>query len=243
MSLSNFSRKIWSSLTFAFQVTAVMWAIQAFQYFLNFDLGRFGVFPRTDFGLRGIIFSPFIHANWEHLMANTPPLFALVTLIQFFYRRVALPSMLTIYLLTGAAVWAFGRPVFHIGASGVIYGLVAFVFWTGIFRRNLKSIALALLVAFYYGSMFLGILPGQEGISWESHLLGGIVGIFVAFIFKGSVEQDEKPRVPSWELDGSAKEDQFFLDRDVFDRTLEQRKKEKLERRDDGYSNWFSNRT
>jgi len=142
----------------------------------------------------------------------------------FFYRKVAFSSIFLIYLLTGIGVWAFGRAhVFHIGASGVVYGLVSFVFWTGIFRRNLKSVVLALMVTILYSGYFLGILPNQEGISWESHLIGGIVGILVAFLFKNSIEIDEHKEDP-W-LNEDEKPD-YFLPRDIFEKTKEERKRE-----------------
>lgn len=244
MSLTGLTQKFGSSIKVAFQATALLWIIQLLQYLLGFEWGYLGIFPRTDFGLRGILFAPLLHANWEHLIANSPPLFVLLAMILFFYRKVAFSSIAVIYLLTGVAVWAFGRSVFHIGASGVIYGLVAFVFWTGVFRRNLKSIALALLVGFYYGSMFLGILPNQPGISWESHLLGALAGIFAAFLFKDAVEKDEERQVPSWEHEPAAPE-QFLFDRDLFDKTKQEREKEKAALRDrqDGVSGWFSNRS
>lgn len=129
-----------------------------------------------------------------------------------------------IYLLTGLSVWIFGRRVFHIGASGVVYGLVAFVFWMGIFRRSLKSIILALIVTVLYSGYFFGILPNQEGISWESHLLGGLVGIFTAYWFKELIESDEVVQAPSWENEPAST--QFFLDRDVFEKTKAERQQE-----------------
>jgi len=165
-------------------VVAVLWILHLLQRLVSVDLGVWGIYPRTVSGLRGILLGPWIHGDWAHLISNTPPLFALLTLVTYFYRRVAIPAFFLIFLLTGLGVWVFGRPVFHIGASGVVYGLVAFVFWLGVFRRNGKSIALALLVAFYYGSMVLGVLPGQSGISWESHLLGALAGVFTAFLLR-----------------------------------------------------------
>jgi membrane associated rhomboid family serine protease len=132
--------------------------------------------------------------------------------------------MLMIYLLTGLAVWIFGRRVFHIGASGVVYGLVSFVFWMGIFRRSLKSIILALIVTVLYSGYFLGILPNQEGISWESHLLGGIVGIFAAYWFKEQIEMDEEVQKASWE--NEPLDSKYFLERDIFDKTKLEREQE-----------------
>jgi len=143
-----------------------------------------------------------------------------------------------IYLLTGLAVWGFARPVFHIGASGVVYGFVSFIFWTGIFRRNIKSIVLALIVTFLYSGYIMGILPNQEGISWESHLLGGIVGIFTSYWYKDEIEVDEEEAVPSWEQDrqaGIVEEEQFFLKRDAFEKTKQERIQEQ---RDENNSIW-----
>ena len=217
---------------------AIIWLIQIYQAVSGNDLGVYGVYPRKVFGLRGIFFSPLIHSGWSHLISNTPPLFVLSAMILFFYKRVAYTSFFTIYILTGLAVWLFARDnAFHIGASGVIYGLVAFVFWNGIFRRNLKSIVLALIVVFYYGGMFVGIVPGQESnISWESHLLGGVVGILASFWFKNQIEIDERKPVYSWEREEAAS-DTYFLERDAFDKTKEERKREGEK---DSEGDWFS---
>lgn len=194
----------------------LLWLVHLFQYLFNSDFGNLGIFPRTDFGLKGILFSPWIHGNWSHLMSNTPPLFALMTLILFFYRRISFPAIFLIYFLTGTLVWIFGRQVFHIGASGVLYGLVAFVFWLGIFRQNVRSIALAILVGFYYGSMIFGLFPGQEGISWESHLLGAISGMITAFLFKNIEEEEDIVARKRTEELGKHEKD-FFLPRETFD--------------------------
>jgi len=238
--MENFkSTTTYKSILWSFRLVLVLWIVHLIQVISGIDLGWLGVFPHRIFGLKGILFSPLIHADWGHLLSNTPPLFFLSLIIFYFYRSIAVPSMLMIYFLTGLAVWLFGRPVFHIGASGVIYGMVAFVFWNGIFRRNLKSIVLALIVMFYYGSMFVGILPGQEGISWESHLLGGLVGIFTSFWFRGSLEKDETKPVYSWEREEQPT-DSYFLDRDTFEKTKDERRKDK---RDDDLGQWFSSRT
>lgn len=232
--LEKFSKRVKDSLVKPFYLLAVMWGIQALQWLLHLQLGWLGIYPREIFGLRGIILAPFIHGSWEHLLANTPPLFVLSAMLVFFYRRIAMPALIMITVLTGMAVWVFGRPVFHIGASGVIFGLAAFMIANGVFRKNIKSIALALLVVFYYGSMFAGILPGQAGISWESHLLGGLVGVFASFWFKDTIEKDEERQRYSWEEE--VQEKQFLFDRDLFNTPKAQR-----QHRDDDY--WFSNRS
>ena len=154
-------------------------------------------------------------------MSNSVPLFVMTFIILFFYRRIAYQSIFLIYVLTGLAVWAFARGnVIHIGASGVVYGLVAFVFWTGLFRRNVKSIMLALVITILYSGLFLGVLPNQPGISWESHLFGGLVGILVAYWMKDKREDDEDRREDPLLDDAS---DEYFLPRDTFEETLEQR--------------------
>ncbi len=229
----------YQSLRLPFQFILVIWAIHLIQLLPGIDFKSFGVYPRAFFGLKGVLFAPLIHADFQHLLSNSTPFFVLAVMIMFFYRRVAIRSMVMIYLLTGMAVWLFARPVFHIGASGVVYGLVSFVFWNGIFRRNLKSIVLALIVTFLYSSFLLGVLPNQEGISWESHLMGGIVGIFTSFWYKDEIEKDEKKEVPSWEREPQPTNNSYFLDRDIFDKTKEERRRES----NNDFSDWFSSRT
>lgn len=213
----NFSRQFRESLNFPLVFLGIMWAIHLLKTVLDVNLVQFGVYPRVPQGLKGILFSPLIHSDWHHLISNSVPFLVLSVMIFFFYSRVAVRSFILIYVLTGLAVWLFGRRVFHIGASGVVYGLLAFVFWTGIFRRSLKSIVLALIVTFLYSGYFMGVLPNQEGISWESHLLGALSGVFTAFWYKNEIEADELPEPPSWEEE-EADPPKYFLDRNVFDR-------------------------
>ena len=179
-----------------------LWAIHGFFFVLHIDAGSYGLTPRSAEGLFGIITSPFVHANLTHLLSNSPPLFVLATGIIYFYRQTAVQAILLIYFLTQVFVWTFARgeaigydglshPVTHLGISGVVYGLFAFVLGMGVFQRNIKSIILGLLVVTYYGSMIWGVLPFQTGVSWESHLFGAIVGFLVAFAFRDIVEPDD----------------------------------------------------
>jgi len=133
-----------------------------------------------------------------------------------------------VYLLTGAAVWLFGRSVYHIGASGVVYGLISFIFWSGVFRRNIKSIVLALIVTILYAGYLEGIVPLKEGVSWESHLLGAIAGIFVAYFLKSLIEREEEIRDP-W-ANESNEPTEYYLARDTFEMTRSERIE--LERRE-----------
>jgi membrane associated rhomboid family serine protease len=214
-----------SSLKLPFNFIVLIWVIHFIQVITPLDFSSFGILPREAFGLRGILLAPLVHDDLRHLISNSAPLFFLSVMIMYFYRRVAVRSMLMVYLLTGFAVWLFARKVFHIGASGVVYGLVSFVFWTGVFRRSLKSIVLALIVTILYSGYFLGILPNQEGISWESHLLGGIVGILTAWWYKEELEQDENNPPEQDETKDPAPKS-FFLDRDIFDKTKHDRAKD-----------------
>lgn len=226
---------IYQSIRVPTIILLILWIIQGFQMITSLNLGWLGVYPRHEVGIKGIFTSPFIHSHdIMHLINNSVPLFVGLAMILFFYRRVAGKAILLIYLLTGFGVWLFGRPVLHIGASGVVYGLISFIFWNGIFRRNLKSIVLALIILMLYSGMFLGILPNQPGISWESHLIGAIAGITVAYLFRNELEMDEARFTPEDDtyLEG---EGDYFLDRDTFDKT----RTEKMRNQSD----WFSDST
>ncbi|MCH7772850.1 MAG: rhomboid family intramembrane serine protease [Bacteroidetes bacterium] len=182
----------------------IMWMVYFISLSLNLDLSRMGILPRDMIGILGIISGPIVHANFSHLLSNTMPLLILGWTIFFFYSKVSYKSFIVIYVLTGLLVWLFAREVYHIGASGIVYGFVSFLFFSGIFRRDNKSIAIALIVTFLYGGIVWGIFPGQKGISWESHLFGGIAGIITAFIFR----KIDPPKQYDWEDE----EDDFDVD-------------------------------
>lgn len=189
----------------------IMWVVQIIQFFTPLDFGNFGIRPRSFEHLTGIFTAPFVHGDFPHIISNTPTFFVLMATILFFFRKVAYKSILVITVLTGLFVWVFARESYHIGASGVLYGLVSFVFWSGVFRRNVRSIILALIVLMMYSGLIVGVLPTQEGVSWESHLFGGISGIIAAYLFRKEVEEDELEREEYPEEDKD-----FFFDRDTF---------------------------
>ena len=229
-------RNIFKLIQFPIYLVASIWIIHILNASGALNFRNFGLLPRDVDGIIGIFTAPFIHGSFQHLMSNSVPLFVMTFLIVFFYKRIAYQSILLIYVLTGFAVWAFARDnVMHIGASGVVYGLVAFVFWTGIFRRNVKSIILALIIVTFYSGLFLGIMPTQQGISWESHLFGGLVGILVAFWMKDDIEKDERQEDP-WKDEQPA--DKYFLPRDTFEETLLERARRIKEQ--EGDSSWTS---
>ena len=218
------------SLRFPFIMIVMMWVIHLIKVVTNISFVQLGIYPQHIEGLKGIVTAPLIHGDWGHLISNTVPLAVLSSIIFIFYRRVAVRSFLLIYLFTGLAVWLFareytptGNPIWHIGASGVVYGLLSFVFWNGVFRKSFKAIALALVILVMYSGYFLGIVPNQPGISWESHLFGALVGIAVSYLFKDSIERDEEPE-PEY-LD-EPRTERYLLPRDTFEKTLAERRQE-----------------
>ncbi|MEZ4906728.1 MAG: rhomboid family intramembrane serine protease [Saprospiraceae bacterium] len=122
-----------SALKPAVLFVSVMWISHLIKVIGHFNWNIYGIYPREVDGLFGIIAAPFLHSNFQHLFSNSIPMFFMITLIYLFYNGIATLSILSIYVLTGISVWLFGRSVYHIGASGVVYGLISFVFWSGVF--------------------------------------------------------------------------------------------------------------
>ncbi len=201
-------------------MVSLMWMVKIYEVLSGIRLSHWGIYPRALDGLWGIVFSPFLHSGYQHLVSNSLPMLALLTITTLFYKRVAVSSLVIITMLTGFLVWLFARSTYHIGASGVVYGLVSFVFWTGVFRKNRKSIILSLVILTLFSGYFYGIVPDKEGISWESHLFGGFAGILTAFAFRSVIEEDEKPEDP-WANESTGTH--YFLPRDAFDLTKQER--------------------
>lgn len=176
--------KLSKSIFIPFTFIVLVWLVYLSQSTFNLPFAHYGILPRELSGIAGIFSAPLIHADFGHLISNTPALLILSITILYFYPDSSLKVLASIYLLTGIFVWLFARQVYHIGASGIVYGLLGFLFFSGVFRRDNRSIAIALLVTFIYGGLIWGVLPGMKGISWESHLFGGITGIFIAFVFR-----------------------------------------------------------
>ena len=190
---------------------------------------RWGNFPREWSGIPGILTSHFIHGSWGHLASNLIPVCVLTSVLVLFYPKVAGQSFFTIMMGTGVMVWLFARPSYHIGASGIVYGLISFIFWLGIFKKNKKSVVLSLIILILYSGSAEGLFPAERGVSWEIHLFGALVGWVVAFVFRGVVEEDEKEydTPPSWAHEPRVVS--YFLPRDVFEKTKKQRHEEYLE--------------
>ena len=162
----------------------LLWALKVLEVVAGLDLVPFGVFPRRLSGLGGVLLAPLIHGSWSHLFANSAPLLVLGTAVLYGYPRSARIVLPVIYLGAGLAVWWFARPSFHVGASGLGFGLLLFVFTIGVLRWERQSIALAMIVSFLYGSMIWGIFPYDASVSWETHLSGALIGIVLAFALR-----------------------------------------------------------
>jgi len=162
-----------------------MWAVFSFEYFSGIELGGFGVKPRTMNGLIGILTMPVIHGDLGHIMSNSLPLIILGSTLYLFYDKIAKQVFLQCYFITSALVWIAGRDDFyHIGASGLIYGLGAFLISYGFFKKDIKSILISIVVVIFYGGMVYGLFPTNSRISYEGHLMGAIVGVASAYGLK-----------------------------------------------------------
>ena len=174
--------KIKQNLIIAAVVLGIIWAV--FLVELVFPgLKSWGIIPRSIVGLRGLIFSPFLHGGLRHIMANSLPLFVLLLLSLSYNRLVAVEAIVIIMAGGGLGVWLFGAPgTVHIGASGVIFGLIGFLLFVGIFSRDIKGILIAVVVLFLYGGVILfGVVP-RAGISWSGHVFGFLAGIVAAWL-------------------------------------------------------------
>lgn len=202
------SNSILNAIAIPFVMVVFLWLIFSIEIRYNLNFNKFGVYPRKFSGLVGVVCSPFIHSNITHLYSNTIPLLVLGSSLFFFYKNIALRVIVFGILLSGLFTWFIGRPSFHIGASGLIYVLFSFIFFKGIFTKNYRLIALSLLVVFLYGSMIWYTIPIKEGVSWEGHLSGFIVGLFFALIFNRKIE---KSKVYDWEQPHFNEADDPFL--------------------------------
>jgi membrane associated rhomboid family serine protease len=176
---------------------ALLWSIQFLNSVLGLGPQDFGVRPRELAGLPGILFAPLVHGGFEHLLANSLPLVILGTAMLYLYPTAARIVLPAVYLGTGVAVWLFARGSSHVGASGLVYGLVSYIFVAGLIRRDRRAIAASLLVSFMYGASVWGLLPIEPGVSWETHLAAALIGLVMAIALR---RRDIPPRRRySWE--------------------------------------------
>lgn len=173
----------------------VLWIVKVIELSFNLDFSDAGIYPLKPYGLTGIITHPFIHSDVLHLLSNTLPLFILGWTLFYFYADIAPVAFLIIFLLSGFCTWLIGGSGCHIGASGLIYGLSFFLFFSGIMRKNKKLLAISLFVAFLYGSTVWSMTPiahfYKTNISWQGHLSGAISGLFTSVMLRKKGPENE----------------------------------------------------
>jgi len=185
-------RKLKHSLIFPLFFVLVIWFIKLMEILSGTSLTFLGIYPLKAHGLIGIITAPLIHADFNHLTNNTIPFLVLCIATFYFYRPLGYKVFFLTWLMTGIWVWCGGREAYHIGASGIVYGLASFLFFSGALRRSPGLAAVSLIVVFLYGSMIWGIFPFIPDISWESHLSGGIAGLILAILYRHDGPQPKK---------------------------------------------------
>lgn len=184
----------------------ILWIVKLAEVVFHWPLTNFGLVPRSINYLPGILTTPFLHADFLHLLSNTGPVFILGSFLFYFYKAIAWRVILWIYVLSGIWLWIGGREAMHIGASGLVYGLAAFLFLSGIFSKNTALMTVTLIITFLYGSLIWGFFPEffpKENISWEGHLFGFIAGVLMALYFRKEIPQPKQYQWDEEELDPS----------------------------------------
>ncbi len=154
-------------------------------YFLSFlfPLQQFGLIPRSISGLPGIVFAPFLHGSLSHLIGNSISFTIFALVLALLEGNKMFSKMVLMLLIGGALTWLMGRSAIHIGASGLIFSLFAYLLFAGWFSKKIKYIVVSIGLIFFYSGMIFGVLPSTPGISWEGHLFGFIAGVIVAKIY------------------------------------------------------------
>lgn len=216
METSTFNKRIRLSIFIPLLLTLFMGFVKIMEWLFDISFVTFGIVPRSWEHIHGIIFAPFIHSNWEHLWANSLPFFVLSWALFFFYRTIATQTFLLIYCFSGILLWITGRDSYHIGMSGIIYALASFLMVSGLIKSNYRLTALSLIVVFIYGSLFWGLFPIEQQVSWEGHLSGALVGFLLAFFFRNQGPQppiilsdDDEDTLPEeiWNAENLRKEE------------------------------------
>ena len=196
------------SLLFPVLIVGLLWLVMLIEQALELDFSDYGILPRHVEGLPGIFLSPFIHGSFDHLTSNSVPFLVLGFSLFYFYRNLAYRILFMVYLLSGICVWVGAREAYHIGASGIVYGLASFLFFSGVLRKDANLLTIGIIVIFLYGSMFWGMFPFKPEISWESHLWGAASGLILSWYYRhqGPVrpkaswedepEEDDSPDAP-----------------------------------------------
>jgi membrane associated rhomboid family serine protease len=192
MDYKNSQKINWTAFRIPILFVVIIWLVYWIEINFGFNFNKYGVYPRTISGLKGIVFTHFIHSDTSHLFNNSIPILVLLTSLFTFYKEVAYKVLIIGGILTGLLTWVIARDSYHIGASGIVYLLFSFIFFSGIIRKHYRLIALSLIVIFLYGSMVWYVLPIKEGMSWEGHLSGFVVGILLSIFYRkiGTVREE-----------------------------------------------------
>lgn len=176
----------------------LLWLVKIAETVTGFDTVQYGIYPGRADGLLGILTAPFIHGSPTHLLSNTLPIVILGTALLYGYPRAARSVIPVLFLGTGLGVWLFARPSYHVGASGLTFGMMFFVFTIGVLRWDRRAIGLALVVFFLYGGMVWGLFPSDPAVSHESHIAGAVTGVALAFLLRRLDPAPPRKRY-SWE--------------------------------------------
>lgn len=206
---------MWLALLPAMLIVAIIWLSFMITHagVSDWNYSSLGIKPGDVSGLKGIIFSPFLHTSFSHLWSNTLSLLILIWLLFYFYSRIAFSTLLYLWVLSGAVTWVIGRDSYHVGASGLVFAILFFLFFSGLFRKYIPLVAVSMIVAFIYGGTVWSIFPITEmvdaSISWEGHLSGAISGLLLAVIFR---KQGPQKPVETWEEENDTDIDAFTED-------------------------------
>lgn len=204
-----------------------MWLVYWVNLVLGLHYSQYGILPRTLTGLKGVLFSPFIHGSLEHLYQNTIPIFVMMVCLRFFYKKVFWKVLFWGLILSGLGTWIIGKTAYHIGMSGMIYVLVSFIFFKGIFSKYFRLIALSLGIVFVYGGLIWYVFPIKPGMSWEGHLAGLLTGLYLAYSLKVTLPRNRK--YPWEKPDFKEEEDEFLKHFDKDGNFIESQKEEEEE--------------
>lgn len=202
-------KRMWLALLPSMVFVSFMWLTFLVDHAGLFgdNFSQWGIRPGEVNGLKGIIFSVFIHASFSHLLSNTLPLLILIWFLFYFYSKIASGVFVSLWFLSGFTTWLIGRSSIHVGASGLIFAILFFLFFSGLFRKHIPLVALSMIVAFIYGSTVWSIFPVTElvdpSISWEGHLSGAVSGLLLSILFR-----KQGPQKPSEKWDGEDYEDE-----------------------------------
>lgn len=195
-------------------MTVIMWLTFFADNYFNLNLWRFGLFPRKLHGLTGILTMPLIHGDIGHIINNSVPVIVLTTFLYHFYNQFFKRVLILLWVTSGLWTWVFARPSYHIGASAIIYGLAAFIFFAGTILKEKRHVAVSLLIVFLYGSIVWGIFPIDVQQSWEGHLTGFLAGITLAFFYRKELLETYKPQVEEEEEDSDDDDNAYWRDVD-----------------------------